>query len=95
MIEELVRREASGAIAAFSPTGLGVSSGHDMLHQGFYDALMNDGVSELGLAVKNSKDLLYETGMNPDLLHTYTIFGDPALRIRIPRMIFLPLTTTK
>ena len=27
--------------------------------------------------------------------NTFTIFGDPALRIRIPRMIFLPLTTTR
>jgi hypothetical protein len=95
MIEELVRKEASGAIAAFSPTGLGVSSGHDMLHKGFYDALMNDGISELGLASQNSKLWLYQTGMNQDLLHTYTIFGDPALKIQIPKMIFIPLTTAK
>ncbi|MFN2234728.1 MAG: C25 family cysteine peptidase [Anaerolineales bacterium] len=95
MIEELVRKEASGAIAAFSPTGLGITSGHDVLHQGFYDALMTEGISELGLAVQNSKIWLYQTGLNQDLLHTYTIFGDPALRIRIPRMIFLPLTVAK
>jgi len=84
MIEELVRKDASGAIAAFSPTGLGVSSGHDVLHEGFYDSLMNDGIWELGSAALNSKLWLYNTGANLDLLHTYTVFGDPALQIRNP-----------
>jgi len=93
MIEELVRKEASGAIGAFSPTGLGVSTGHDLLHKGFYNSLMKKGNRELGSAAQNSKLWLYQSGANLDLLHTYTVFGDPALQIRIPTKIFLPMTS--
>jgi hypothetical protein len=45
---------------------------------------MNDGVWELGAATLNAKLWLFEVGIHPDLLHTYTIFGDPALQIRNP-----------
>ena len=84
MIEMIVRQSDTGAIAAFSPTGLGVSTGHDILHKGFYDALMSDGNWGMGLAAQNAKLWLYAVGSNPDLLHTYTTFGDPALEIRNP-----------
>lgn len=84
MIEEIVRQNNTGAIGAFSPTGLGVSTGHDLLHKGFYDSLMNAGLWELGAAAQNAKLWLFEAGIHPDLLHTFTIFGDPALLIRSP-----------
>jgi len=84
MIEEIVRLDDTGAIAAFSPTGLGVSTGHDVLHKGFYHALMVDGDWELGSATQISKLRLYESGRNLDLLNTYTVFGDPALQIKNP-----------
>jgi hypothetical protein len=96
MIEEIVRLENTGAIAAFSPTGLGVSTGHDYIHQGFYHSLMNDGIWELGSAALNGKLQLYQSGANFDLLNTYTIFGDPSLQIRNPfstTKIFLPLVS--
>ncbi|HBY08333.1 MAG TPA: hypothetical protein DEH22_11280 [Chloroflexi bacterium] len=84
LIEEIVRQSNTGAIAAFSPTGLGVSSGHDILHKGFYDSLMNEGNWGLGAASMNAKLWLYNVGVHADLLHTYTVFGDPALEIRNP-----------
>lgn len=84
MIEEIVRQNNTGAIGAFSPTGLGVSTGHDVLHKGFYDALMIDGIWGLGAAAQNAKLWLFTTGQNTDLIHTFTVFGDPALEIRNP-----------
>lgn len=84
MIEEIIRQSNSGAIGAFSPTGLGVSTGHDMLHKGFYDAMMNEGIWGLGAAAQHAKGWLFATGQNQDLLHTFTVFGDPALEIRNP-----------
>jgi hypothetical protein len=84
LIEELVRADSKGAVAGFSPTGLGVASGHDQLHQGFYDSLFLDGNWTLGVASQAAKLKLYATGMNYDLLHTFTIFGDPALKIGNP-----------
>ncbi len=84
MIEEIIRQNNTGAIGAFSPTGLGVSTGHDVLHKGFYDALMVEGIWGLGPAAQNAKLWLFATGQNMDLIHTFTVFGDPALEIRNP-----------
>jgi len=92
IIEEVVRQSENGAIAAFSPTGLGISTGHDILHKGFYESLMVDNNWELGSAALNAKLQLFNVGIHPDLLHTYTIFGDPALQIRHSNSIYLPLT---
>jgi hypothetical protein len=91
MIEQLVRMDSVGAVGAFSPTGLGVSTGHDVLHKGFYDSMMNSGFWELGPAAQISKLWLFETGNNLDLLHTFTVFGDPALQISKPYSSYLPL----
>jgi len=79
LIEELVRSEGDGAVAAFSPTGLGVATGHDFLQDGFYDAFYIDEVDRLGLLSLAAKLRLYEAGVYSDLLHTFTVFGDPAL----------------
>ncbi len=84
MIEEIVRMDTNGAVAAFSPTGLGISSGHDVLHKGFYEALLANGTWNLGRAALYAKLQLYTAGVHPDLLHTYTVFGDPAMEIRNP-----------
>jgi hypothetical protein len=91
IIEEIVRQSDSGAIGAFSPTGLGVSSGHDILHAGFYYALMHMDTWELGAAAENAKLWLFYTGQNQDLIHTFTVFGDPALEIRNHKYVLVPL----
>ena len=88
----LLKAEDSGAVGTFSPTGLGVEAGHDILNSGFYDALFQDNIWELGPASVAAKLDLYTTGSSEDLIHTYTVFGDPALRIpHSPFTIFLPL----
>lgn len=81
-----------GAIAAFSPTGLGVASGHDDLQRGFYDSLLENGLWDLGSASMNAKLNLYNTGSNFDLLKTYLVLGDPALQIKRPydNRLYLP-----
>ncbi len=101
LIEELLRAAGKGAVAAFSPTGLGVASGHDVLHRGFYTAfsptglgvasghdvlhrgfytaIFRDGVRQLGPITLFAKLALYDTQSHHDLIHTFTVFGDPAL----------------
>ncbi len=81
LAEEMVRASDKGAVAAYSPTGLGVASGHDILHRAFYTAIFEDGLQVLGPAVSASKTALYATGLHYDLIDTFTIFGDPALRL--------------
>ena len=95
LIEDMIRVKNRGAVAAFSPTGLGVSTGHEFLQLGFYYALFNDGVDELGLASAAAKLNLYNAGVHQDLLHTFTMFGDPALKLIVPPPLddhlYLPL----
>ncbi len=84
MAELLLRTEGRGAVATFSPTGMGVASGHDALQRGFYDAVYEYGSWALAPAVFNARLRLFgESGSHP-LLYTYVLFGDPALRLLSP-----------
>lgn len=85
-----------GAVATFSPTGLGVATGHDELQRGFYDAMLLNGQWRLGQAALQAKLRLFGTGGNFDLIHTFTVFGDPALHITTPYDVSLsPETATQ
>ncbi len=83
--ESAVRTAGGGAIAAFSPTGFGVATGHDHMNRAFADQLLGGGVRHLGQVVVGSKLALStaSTGYR-DLIETYALFGDPALDVRVP-----------
>lgn len=81
---ELLRSAGKGIVAAFSPTGLGVATGHDVLHRAFYDAFFAEGTWSLAQATLAAKLAVYASGDNYDLINTFTIFGDPALRVPSP-----------
>lgn len=90
--ETVVRASQKGAIASYSPTGYGLASGHDILSQGLYLALFRDHAT-LGAAVTASKVYLLTNGPSyTDLIDTYMLFGDPALRLKEPPyQVFFPL----
>ena len=52
-----------------------------MLDRGFQHALFRYGLGSVGHAAAAGKVRLWATGIGPDLLDTYTVFGDPALRM--------------
>lgn len=81
--------EGKGAVATYSPTGLGVATGHDDLQRGFFDSLFFNGAWELGQATLQSKIRLFATNSNFDLMHTFTLFGDPALHLPTPHDVAL------
>ncbi len=91
LIEELIRSSDKGAIAAFSPTGLGVATGHDVLHKGLYEALFTMRVVKLGQMGDYAKLTLYQSGISPDLIQTFTVFGDPYLTVPTHQSIHLPV----
>ncbi|MCU0520523.1 MAG: C25 family cysteine peptidase, partial [Anaerolineae bacterium] len=86
LAELVVRLPTGGAIASWSATGLGLASGHDYLNRGLYEAIFQEDMIELGPATAYAKQYL---AISPggryfsDLLETYTLFGDPALRLAV------------
>jgi hypothetical protein len=92
LMETMLRAANGGSVASFSPTGLGVSTGHDRLERGFLNAVFQQGVSRLGGAAQRGKLELYAAGHDYDLIDTFTVFGDPALHLpTLLEKIFLPL----
>jgi hypothetical protein len=81
---ELVRSAGRGAIASFSPTGLGVATGHDFLIKGFLDSIFKQHVRHLGPATQAAKLNLYGSGFNLELLNTFGVLGDPRMHLAIP-----------
>jgi len=94
--EDLVVLSGGGAVASWGPTGLGVGTGHAHLSDGFFRATFADGVETVGEAALAGKLDLAASGHNLDLLDTFVLLGDPALRLNraiIPwaEQVFLPL----
>jgi hypothetical protein len=74
----------TGAVASWSPAGLGIASGHDYLEKGLFLALFYNDISQLGPATTYAKQYLYNnTSLYHDLIDTYILFGDPATKLQV------------
>ncbi len=92
LAEELVRAPLSGASAMYSATGFGYASGHDILQRGFFQEFFGKNNPTIGEADLSAKLNVYANGNNDEMLFTYMIFGDPAMRLFNDRFFtFLPL----
>jgi hypothetical protein len=95
--ELLVRRNGGGAVATWSPSGLGVQSGHEQLYRTFYQSVLQDTKGQLGSAVLAAKlDFYANVSGHDELLDTYHLFGDPAMDLNLtlrpwPETIYLPV----
>ena len=94
--EMMLRHSGGGAVATWSPSEL--TSGHDVLLGGFYDAVFSDGLTELGPAIAASKAALPAAYVG--LLDTYHLFGDPAMDLQLaqlgwPHSVYLPAVLRK
>ena len=81
--EVVTRADGKGAIASWSATGNGVASGHYYLNEGFFKSFFHHGLITVGSGTTAGKFELWSIGGALDLLDTYTLFGDPALRIAL------------
>ncbi len=81
--EVITKADNRGAVASWSPTGLGDATTHDYLNRSFYTSIFEGGVRILGDATLAGKLALWASGSNLDLLDTYLLFGDPATRIAL------------
>jgi hypothetical protein len=94
-METMLRAANGGSVASFSPTGLGIATGHDELERGFFKAVFQQGATRLGLAALAGKVALYNAGHDYDLLETFTIFGDPALKLPTYALTLTPESSAK
>jgi hypothetical protein len=87
--ESIVRASGGGAIASWSPTGMGTAIGHHYMNKGFFTAVFSDTISEIGQATYLGKLNLYnktggEGSAYRDLMDTYLLFGDPFTKLNLP-----------
>ena len=85
MAEELLLAENGGAIAVFAPSSLTLSSDQEPLNQALFNALLVYKVPTVGLAIMEAKrSLAFQIQDQRDVIETFTLLGDPALRLARP-----------
>jgi hypothetical protein len=82
LAEALLRPSDKGAIAVLSPSGLSVNEPAHVFHKAIVHELLDGGHPRLGDAVLAAQAAYAATGVFPELLRIYHLFGDPALRLR-------------
>ena len=80
--EVLVKADGKGAIAAFSPSGLSLNGPAHRFHRALLEELLSGEHAVLGDAVLAAPERYADSGVFPELLTIYHLFGDPALRLR-------------
>jgi hypothetical protein len=95
--ESLLRLDGGGAVATWSPSGLGLQMGHELLHSSFYRSVFEDSQVQLGAAILAAKlELHAYSSVFDDLLDTYHLFGDPAMALNLtirpwPHSLYVPM----
>lgn len=64
----------------WASTGFGTVADHDVLERGFLSAMLNENAL-LGDASVAGKFNMFSSGGGDDVIQTFTLFGDPALKI--------------
>jgi len=80
--ESLLKAEGRGAIASFSPSGLSLDGPAHQYHRALMAALTSGQHERLGDAILAAQKAYADSGLMPELLGVYHLFGDPATRIR-------------
>ena len=90
--ESLLRYPDGGVVAAWGATGLGISTGHHWLAEGFMDSVYHLELDDMGTATLAGKLNLVTVGAYADLIDTFTLLGDPATRLERSYSLYMPLT---
>jgi hypothetical protein len=98
--EEMVRHAGGGSVASWSPSGLGTTYVENLLHTAFLDAIFWGDAQRIGPAAVYAKEQLFSylgmgSPVSTTLLHTMTVFGDPATTLGVVpwQRMALPLLT--
>jgi len=82
LAEAFVAAPFKGAVACFSPSGLGYTWEHQILAQNLYSEIFEQGNPVLGQVTTRAKVAAHGQGVTEDLVRTFTLLGDPALRLK-------------
>jgi hypothetical protein len=82
LAEGLLKADGKGAIAAFSPSGLGLNEVSHRFHKAVIQELMDGTHERLGDVVLAAQERFATGGNPPELLSIYHLLGDPALRLK-------------
>ena len=82
LTESLLKVEGRGAIASFSPSGLSLDGPAHQYHRALMAELTGGRHARLGDAILAAQKTYAGTGLMPELVGIYHLFGDPATVIR-------------
>jgi hypothetical protein len=85
LAEAVVGAQGRGAIAALASSGLGYEWEHDLLAGEFFNLFFAGGNQTIGDICTQAKVAAYKQGATMDLVRTFTLIGDPATRIKLPK----------
>lgn len=86
LVEELLRSENGGAVAIIGATSIGLLDGDYYLNAEIFDVIFNKQIYNFGAILAQAKtQFLINTPRFLDLAEVFTLFGDPATDLKIPR----------
>jgi hypothetical protein len=82
LAEGLLWAEGGGAVAVLAPTSLTLPGDQSFFNQALFQALLRDRIPTLGQAIVRAKrQTPADSAEVRDVVETFTLFGDPALRL--------------
>ena len=86
LAEAMLRSEGKGAVAALMPTGMTTPEGQHVLDRALFEAIFPEDVRTLGPAISAAKQTLLANGSSEyeDVSETFLLFGDPAMKLKVP-----------
>jgi hypothetical protein len=85
LAESVIQAPGSGAIAAFGCSGLGYEWENDLLGTEFFKLFFAGKDATIGSICTQAKVAAYKKGASSDLLRTFTLIGDPATHLKMPK----------
>jgi hypothetical protein len=86
LMEQLLRAENKGAVAALMPTGETTTAGQHILNAALFEAVFSEDTRKLGPAIAAAKQELLANGGRDyeEISETFLLFGDPAMTLKVP-----------
>jgi hypothetical protein len=85
LAEVLLRSQDRGAVAAFMSTGMTEAAGQHIMDRALFNALFTEDTRALGPAISSAKQILLANGDRyEETSETFLLFGDPAMKLKIP-----------